>query len=52
MFEIAPQSVSVFLGFFSIFVLMLMMNRFIKKSDPLRINNNNQNLVELFFDFF
>lgn len=52
MFGIAPQTRSVILGFLIVFILMFMMNRFIKKSDPLRINSNNQNLVELFFDFF
>jgi F-type H+-transporting ATPase subunit a len=53
MFEkIAPQSLSVLLGFATIFILMIMINQFIKKSDPLKINNNKQNLVELFFDFF
>lgn len=51
MFGIAPQTRSVILGFLIVFILMFMMNRFIKKSDPLRINSNNQNLVELFFDF-
>ena len=52
MSEIAPQSRTVMLGFISIFILMFLMNRFIKKSDPLKINSNNQNLVELSFDFF
>ncbi|MGL5021623.1 MAG: F0F1 ATP synthase subunit A [Mycoplasmatales bacterium] len=48
----APQTVTMLLTFGFLILALFFMTRYIKKSNPLKITSNKQNLIELFFEFF
>ena len=48
----APQTFTVLLSFGLLIIMLAFMSKIIKKSNPLKITSNKQNLIELFFAFF